>query len=265
MSSDESIELAVRAARDAGALLRTRFGQPRTGVGTKSSATDMVTDSDRASEDLILATILAARPDDGVLGEESGSREGTSGVRWIVDPLDGTTNFLFGIPQFSVSIACEDEHGTRAGVVYDVMRDELFVAARGGGATCNGAPIRVTEQTDVADALVATGYSYESAERETQARMHDHVLPRVRDIRRFGSAALDLCWVACGRFDGYFEAPCHPWDGAAGELIVREAGGRTAPMAAVGPSGPGWYACAPGVFDALRTLVEESRALALSR
>lgn len=262
---DELLQLAKGAARRAGEELRRRFAEPRTGVGTKSSATDMVTDSDRVAEKLVMDVIATARPDDAVLGEESGLLEGSSGIRWIVDPLDGTTNFLFGVPQFSVSIACEDGDGTLVGVVYDVPRDELFSGIRGAGAFCNQARIHVSAQRSLADALIATGYSYDATEREVQARMHERVLPRVRDIRRFGSAALDLCWVACGRFDGYYEAPCHPWDGAAGELIVREAGGLTVPMAAVGPSGPGWYACAPGIFDALCVLVEESRALAIAR
>jgi myo-inositol-1(or 4)-monophosphatase len=278
--SDELLELAVTAARAAAGLLRARFAGPRTGVATKSSGTDMVSDADRAAERLILSMIGDARPSDGVLGEESGERAGTSGVRWIVDPLDGTTNFLYGVPHFAVSIAAEDERGTLAGVVFDVMRDEMFAAARGngatlapgGGAASSGATpnaaapggararVAVSAQGDLARALVATGFSYDASERETQARVQDHVLPRVRDARRFGSAALDFAWTACGRFDGYFEAPCYPWDAAAGELLVREAGGRTAPMEAVGPSGPGWIAANPALFDALAELVAEAVA-----
>jgi myo-inositol-1(or 4)-monophosphatase len=257
---DELLSLAATAARSAGDLLRARFAAPRTGVGTKSSSTDMVSDADRAAETLILDAILSARPGDAVLGEETGERAGASGLRWVIDPLDGTTNFLFGIPHFSVSIACEDENGTFVGVVHDVMRDETFAAARAQGATCNGVRISVSDQDELSRALISTGFSYLVDERTVQAEMDVTILPRVRDLRRFGSAALDFAWTAYGRYDGYFEAPCFAWDGAAGELLVREAGGRTAPMRALGPSGPGWIAAGPNIFDALRALVEEALA-----
>lgn len=224
----------------------------------------MVTDADRASETLILARIRAARPDDAVLGEETGERAGTTGVRWIVDPLDGTTNFLYGIPAWCVSIACEDAGGLLAGVVYDPLRDETFAAARGRGATVGDRPVGVSDASDLATALVTTGFSYLASERAIQARMLALVLPRVRDVRRVGSAALDLAWTAAGRADGFYEVPTQPWDYSAGVLLVREAGGITGDLSPIGPSGPGVLAAGPALFPALRDLVSDARARALA-
>jgi myo-inositol-1(or 4)-monophosphatase len=258
--SDELLDLAVSAARAAGALLVERFGAPRTEVRTKSSATDMVTDADRASEALITRTLRRARPDDAILGEEGGSSGGGSGLRWIVDPLDGTTNFLYGIPHWAVSIACEDSGGARAGVVYDPSRDELFAAVRGGGATLNGARIGASDVKDVARALVATGFSYDAAERGAGARVAARVLERVRDLRRFGAASLDLAWTACGRFDAYYEAHLAPWDRAAGVLLVAEAGGRLGTMPAIGPGGPGVVAAPPAIFADLEAMLLDAVA-----
>ncbi|MFN2614965.1 MAG: inositol monophosphatase family protein [Actinomycetota bacterium] len=253
----ELLELAVDVARAAGALLLDRFGRAHEGVGTKSSATDMVSDADRAAEAFILGAIGCARPDDGFLAEEGGATRTRSGVTWVIDPLDGTTNFLYGIPQWCVSIAATEAGGTVAGAVFDPVRDEMFAAARGSAATLNGTTIRTRAETDLARALVATGFSYDAGERAIAGRMMAGIVPRVRDVRRAGSAALDLCFVACGRLDGYYEAPSHPWDLAAGELIVREAGGRTEVMEQIGPGGPGLIAGAAGIFDALRALVIE--------
>jgi len=262
VSAREFLELATRAAREAGAALRERFAGPRTGVGTKSSSTDMVSDADRTAEDLILALIDEARPNDAVLGEESGSRAGTSGVRWIIDPLDGTTNFLYGIPHFSVSIGCEDGDGLLAAVVYDVAREEIFQATRGGGSFCNGESVAVSQQTDLAKALIATGFSYDAGNRRAQSMLLEHILPRVRDIRRSGSAALDLAWTAAGRFDCFFEAGLAPWDRAAGELIVKEAGGWFGLIEDVLP-GEAAVVCAPyGLSDMLRALIEDARSQA---
>ena len=147
-------------------------------------------------------------------------------MTWLVDPIDGTVNYLYDLPQFSVSIAAQVDGESVAGVVYDVMRDEMYAATRGGGATCNGAPIRCTQQTDLGLSLIATGFAYAAQTRRIQADILTTVLPRVRDIRRLGSAALDLCAVAAGRVDGYYEAGMHPWDWAAGSLIATEAGAR---------------------------------------
>ena len=260
MTPAEFRDLAIEAARAGAAELVARAGSARTLVASKTSSTDMVTDADRASERAVLAVLAAARPDDAILGEESGAHDGASGIRWIVDPLDGTTNFLYGIPQWCVSVAVEDDAGPLAGCVLSPTTNECFAASRGGGAERNGEPIRVREQTSLADALLATGFSYLADEREAAARLLDHLLPRVRDIRRPGSAALDLAWVAAGRLDGYFEAPVFPWDGAAGRLLVTEAGGVVSAMPPIGSSGqPGLVAAGPQIHDALAALVAEAR------
>jgi myo-inositol-1(or 4)-monophosphatase len=261
--TDDLLALAMTAARAAGALLRERFRAPQTDVATKTSPTDMVSDVDRSAEAMIFEGIRSERPDDSILGEESGEAFGPSGLRWVVDPLDGTTNYLFGIPHWAVSIACEDASGPFAGVVFDPLRDELFCARRDTGATLNGDPINVSDATDITRALIGTGFSYRHEERAAGAELLPHVLPGVRDIRRAGAAALDLAWVAAGRLDGFYESGLAPWDRAAGALIAREAGARIEPMPAIGPSGDGVIAAGPGIFDALRGLLEG--ALDISR
>jgi myo-inositol-1(or 4)-monophosphatase len=255
--------LAEQVARSAGALLLDGLGRALE-VGTKSTATDMVTEMDRASEALIEAELLGARPDDGILGEEGARRPGTSGVRWVVDPLDGTTNYLYGFPGFNVSIAAELDGEVVAGAVHDVVRDELFSAAQGDGATCDGVPLRASDAADLSRSLVGTGFSYDPVERQRQAQVLVHVLPRVRDIRRQGAAALDLCSVACGRLDAYFERGLAPWDLAAGGLIAREAGAMVSDVAG-GPARAGEVvAAAPGVARALLALLTDADALAMS-
>ena len=227
MPADALLDLAVGAARAAGALLLDRFGGPQSGVDAKSSATDMVSDADRDSERVLLDAIRTARPDDGLIAEESGNRPGTTGLVWVVDPLDGTTNYLYGIPAWCVSVACRDADGGLIAVVHDPSAVETFTAARGRGAFLNGAPIRTTEPSDLTRSLIGTGFGYTPGRRALQAAALAHVLPRVRDVRRAGSAALDLAWVACGRLDGFFEAGIRDWDRAAGLLLVSEAGGET--------------------------------------
>jgi myo-inositol-1(or 4)-monophosphatase len=255
--------LAEQVARSAGRLLLDGLGRAMD-VDTKSTVTDMVTEMDRASEALIEAEILGARPDDGILGEEGARRRGTSGVRWLVDPLDGTTNYLYGFPGFNVSIAAEADGEVVAGAVYDVVRAELFSAALDEGATCDGTPIRPSGANDLARALVGTGFAYDPAERERQAHVLVHVLPRVRDIRRQGAAALDLCSVAGGRLDAYYERGLAPWDLAAGGLIAREAGALVTDFSG-GPARAGEVVAAtPGVADALRATLAEAGALAMS-
>lgn len=219
------LELAERAARAAGALLLERFGGPAQGVERKSSRTDMVSDADRDAEAVIEGMLLGERPDDGLLAEEGGHSEAASGRRWVVDPLDGTTNYLYGFPAWVVSIGLEDSEGGAAGVVLDPLRDELFSAVRGEGAHLNGEPIEVSGREELGRALVATGFGYDAERRALQAAALERLLPRVRDIRRAGAAALDLCMVATGRVDGYYERGLQPWDWAAGSLIVKEAGG----------------------------------------
>jgi myo-inositol-1(or 4)-monophosphatase len=256
--TDDLLGLAITAARAAGTLLRERFRAPQAEVETKTSPTDMVSDADRAAEAMIAEGIRSERPDDSVLGEETGEDFGQSGLRWIVDPLDGTTNYLFGIPHWAVSIACEDSEGVFAGVVFDPLRDELFTARRGNGASLNGEPVAVSDAEDLSRALIGTGFSYRPEERAVAASLLPRVLPEVRDIRRAGAASLDLVWVAAGRLDGFYESGLAPWDRAAGSLIAAEAGARVASMPALGPSGDGVIAAGPGIFEELRALLERA-------
>lgn len=223
--TDELLRLATDLAVRAGRMVRD--GRELHGIadaGSKSSATDVVTEFDRASEEMIVSGILDARPDDGIVGEEGTSTAGTSGIDWLVDPIDGTTNFLYGLPGYAVSIAARSSEGTEVGVVYVPATDELFSATRGAGATLQGRPIRCSTTTDLSLTLVATGFSYLAERRERQAARIAALLPKVRDIRRMGAAAPDLCSVAAGRVDAYFEEFLGPWDMAAGVLIAAEAG-----------------------------------------
>ena len=246
--------LAVDLARQAGALALSMHA----GLGasdTKSSPTDVVTAADRASEALLVKGIRSARPDDAVLGEEGASHDGSSGVRWVVDPIDGTVNFLYGLPQWAVSIGIEVDGVTEVGVVFDPAKDELFTAVRGGGAELNGRRLRCTEVTELSQALVATGFSYEAARRLRQARVLAALLPQVRDVRRLGAGALDLCAVAAGRVDAYYEQALSPWDMCAGLLIAAEAGARVGGLRGAAPGAALVLASAPAVHDALRDLL----------
>ena len=251
MTTGELRALAEAVAREAGALLRDAFTGPELRISAKSTPTDLVSEADHAAERLIRDRIAAARPDDGVLGEEGGDRAGTSGVRWVFDPLDGTVNFLFGIPQWAVSIACEDGDGTLVGVVYDPERDELFSAERGGVATLDGRPVTASTKEDMATAMVATGFGYDAEVRRAQAAVAARLLPEVRDLRRFGAAAIDLAWTACGRLDAYYEHGLNAWDLAAGGLICECAGLVVRPLPPVGPSAPGVVVGPPTLVDAL--------------
>lgn len=223
-SPDGLASVAEMVARAAGALLLEGAGDVRTVVETKTTRTDMVTEMDRASEALIVGMLHEARPGDAVLGEEGTESAGSTGVRWVVDPLDGTTNYLYGFPAWAVSVAAEVDGRAVAGVVYDPTHDELFRAVRGGGATCNGVPLRVAGAPDLATALVGTGFAYDAALRAVQSTELARILPAVRDVRRAGAAALDLCWTAMGRLDAFFERGLARWDWAAGALVAAEAG-----------------------------------------
>jgi myo-inositol-1(or 4)-monophosphatase len=225
VSQEELLELAIGLARDAGVLLLERFeGGRERALASKSTPTDLVSEADLASERLIRERLVQARPADGFLGEEGGGEEGSSGLTWVVDPLDGTVNFLFSIPQWCVSVAVTDAHGSLAGAIFDPCRGELFTATRDGRPLMNDKPISASERTDLASAMVATGLAYNANVRTAQAEVLARVVPQVRDIRRFGSAALDLAWTAAGRYDAYFERTVKRWDIAAGTLICERAG-----------------------------------------
>jgi myo-inositol-1(or 4)-monophosphatase len=214
----------------AGELLLERYAGPAEGVSSKSSETDLVSEADRASEAAILDLLTRERPDDGILGEEGTSRDGSGARRWVVDPLDGTINYLYGFPAWCVSVALEDADGGLAGVVHDPLRDETFIASRGGGAFLNGARLQVNSKESLELALVATGFGYQAEVRAAQSELLTRVLPRVRDIRRAGAAALDLAWVAAGRLDAYYERGLKQWDWAAARLLITEAGGALAEL-----------------------------------
>ena len=245
-----SVVTAVAAAE----LIADGYGQAR-GVGSKSSPTDVVTQTDLDAEQLIRRLLHEATPQAGLLGEEGGgdSVPGTR-LQWVIDPLDGTVNFLYGVPIFSVSIAAAVDGEVVAGAVVDVLRGEVFSAHAGGGARLGGAPLAVSTCGHVAAALVATGFSYRAELRAVQGAIVAELLSQVRDVRCFGSAALELCWVACARVDGYFERDTKVWDYAAGVLIAREAGAVTELPC---PENEDLViAAAPGVFGALRSMVQ---------
>ena len=218
----------------------------------KSSRTDMVSDADRDAEAAITDLSRAERPDDGLLAEEGSESEGSSGRRWVIDPLDGTTNFLYGLPAWAVSIALEDGDDAVVGVVLDPVRDELFSAVRGEGAWLGGERLAPSGCESLDRALVATGFSYDPGRRAAQAEVLVRALPRLRDIRRPGAAALDLCAVAAGRVDGYFERGLKPWDWAAGSLVAAEAGAVVRPLRGE-PSG--LVAAGAAIVDELEALV----------
>ncbi len=255
--SEADLELAERVARAAGEALMRRFGGPARGVEHKSSETDLVSEADHAAERTIAEMLQEERPEDGLLGEESMAAEGHSGRRWVVDPLDGTVNFLYGLRAWCVSVALEDSDGIAVGVVHDPANGETYRALRGAGAELNGEPIEVSGHDDLATALVATGFGYEAEVRDAQARAVRHVLPRVRDIRRAGSAAVDLCWLAAGRIDGYYERGGHAWDWAAGRLLVTEAGGA---LDRLDGEPEGLVAASPALLPELVDLVREAEA-----
>jgi myo-inositol-1(or 4)-monophosphatase len=237
------VAVAREAAGAAGALLLPRFGSERV-LASKSSATDWVSEADLLAEGAIRDVLAARRPDDGILGEEgTGDVAGTSGLRWVVDPLDGTVNFLYGIPQWCVSVAVQDAGGTTlAGVIFDPVRDEWFASDHElPGPACD----------DLAHALVGTGFGYEREVRAAQAAVVARVLPEVRDIRRAGSAALDLAWTAAGRLDAFYERGVKLWDVAAGLLLCERAGLEVRRLR----DPDGVLAAPPAIADALEALV----------
>ncbi|HYN33543.1 MAG TPA: inositol monophosphatase family protein [Ilumatobacteraceae bacterium] len=239
-------DLARRAG--AGAL----DGRRLLGVGhvahdTKSSPTDPVTEYDRAAERLIVDALRSSRPDDAIVGEEGADVAGSSGLEWHIDPIDGTANFVYDLPSWCTSVAVVDSDGPLAGAVYIPLTNELFSAARGRGATLDGVSIACSSATELSRALVATGFSYTAEQRAGQARRLAFLLPDVRDVRRLGSAAIDLCFVACGRLDAYFEEYLNSWDFAAGVLIAQEAGAITSDLMGGRAGSVATVAAAPGI------------------
>lgn len=256
---DHLEKLAAEAAEVAASLLRAETGAQRQ-ITAKSSRTDLVTDMDVACEAAIVEFLTSHRPDDAILGEEGSGRDGTSGVRWIIDPIDGTVNFVYGHVGFGVSVAAEVDGRVVAGTVVDPVRNETFTAHRGGGARCNGSPITVRPDGDPALALVATGFSYAHERRPRQAEILGQLLPLIGDIRRVGGAAVDLCTVACGRVDAFFEVGLNPWDYAAGALIAEEAGAVVQDLKGGPPSSDFVFAASPGVADTLLKLLRDAEA-----
>jgi myo-inositol-1(or 4)-monophosphatase len=259
-SDHDLLALATRLAREAGALLLDRLHQPRTDVTTKGTPTDVVSEVDKAAEALIVGTLRRERPDDAILAEEGSDETGTTGLRWVVDPLDGTVNYLYRGAAFGVSVAVEDADGWLLGAVYDPQRDELFSGARGGGSTLDGTPLRCNDVTSLGQALVATGFSYAAADRAEQAAALAHVLPVVRDIRRSGSAARDFCSVATGRVDAYYELGPAPWDVGAGSVVAAEAGAVVTTLPTADGRGV-TMAAAPGLAEALEDLLRRAGAV----
>jgi myo-inositol-1(or 4)-monophosphatase len=222
---EELEAVALKAARAAGQIHLALFRH--ISIASKSNFLDLVTEADREAEAKVIAILSRAFPDHAILAEEGGGNRKPSEHRWIIDPLDGTTNFAHGYPQFCVSIGYERRGKVDLGVVYDACRKEMFVARRDGGATLNGAPIAVSNNRRLNQALIGTGFPYDRAQRRWfYLTFWEAMMPLVHGIRRTGAAALDLSWVACGRLDGFWEFGLKPWDVAAGSLIVREAGGR---------------------------------------
>jgi myo-inositol-1(or 4)-monophosphatase len=250
--------IAYEAATAAAEELVRRFGHHQDGVRAKSTPTDLVSEADLAAEAAIRSVLAVRRPEDSILGEEGGAT-GEGELRWVVDPLDGTVNFLFGNPHFAVSVACEDGAGRVAGVVLDPLRSECFAATRTGvptlGRDLDGAPIHGSTRDRLESAMVATGFAYDAAMRARQAEVVARVLPRARDLRRAGAAALDLAWCACGRYDAYYERGLHEWDLAAGALIAERAGLAVRRLAADGEDPSGLVVGPPGLIEELLELV----------
>lgn len=264
------LAVAEPIARAAGALAARRRREGLSVAATKSSLTDVVTAADREVEAFVRAELARERPDDGFFGEESGEAGSRSGIHWVVDPVDGTVNYLYGHAAYAVSIAAVvgepgDEpvtYDALAAVVFAPDAGELFLATRGGGATRNGEPISASDADALGSSLVGTGFSYVPEERAAQARAWADLAPSVRDLRRIGAASLDLCGVACGRLDGYYEQGTNPWDHAGGALVARESGAVVTGIRADREGRVGIVAAAPGIAEALRAAVGESFARA---
>ena len=261
----ELLDLARDVAVEAGDLARRLRSHGVEVADTKSTVTDIVTFADRQTEQLIRSRLADARPGDGFLGEESGAEPGTSGLTWVVDPIDGTVNYAYGLPFYAVSIAVVEGEPdpltwrALAGCVVNPVSGELFTAAEGEGAYLDGEPIRVAESVEPSQALLATGFSYTPERRTAQAEALARYIASVRDIRRIGVAALDLCYVGAGRLNAYAESGLHPWDQAAGVLIAREAGARVTGWDGGEPSREFVLAAEPRLAEALEKILAEYR------
>lgn len=242
---------AEALARTAGAHALAGRAQGDFAVATKSTATDIVTRYDRECETLIVDALRDARPNDAIVGEEGTASAGTTGIEWHVDPIDGTVNYLYGLPGWAVSVGARDTDGPLVGAVYVPALDEMFCAVRGGGATLNGRRIAVNDARSLEMSLVATGFAYDTAARTRQGAMVSAMIGHVRDIRRLGAASVDLCFVACGRLDAYFEAGLHSWDTMAARLVVTEAGGTVSSLDGGPVRDDEIMASAPGIHAAL--------------
>ena len=257
------LTIARDVALQAGALAKQRRSEGVAVAASKSSPVDIVTEADRETERLIRSLLADRRPDDGFFGEESDASSSSSGLHWIVDPIDGTVNFLYGIPHYAVSIAVVEGEPdpltwkALAAAVVNPASGEVFTATDGGGAFLGASPIRVAESVELSQALVATGFAYDSAMRGRQGAVVAQLLPEVRDIRRQGTASLDLCFVASGRLNAYFERTLSPWDHAAGALIAREAGARVSGLAGAAPSKDFIIAAEPSLADRLEARLLE--------
>jgi myo-inositol-1(or 4)-monophosphatase len=258
---DELHTLACELAREASRIhLEGLAGA--LDVSTKSTPNDFVSDVDRRAEARIVTLLAAARPGDAILGEEGTARAGDSGLRWIVDPLDGTTNYVYGYPAFCSSIAVERDGETVAAAVSESLTGTVFSAVRGKGAWCGEQSLRVRSPAALSAALVATGFSYDARQRRQQGQVMARLLQRVGDIRRSGSAALDLCRLAAGQVDAYFELDLSPWDYAGGRLIAQEAGARVLELPAAHGKGPAIVAAGPALIEPLVEALREAGALA---
>lgn len=264
--SSELLDLARTISLEAAQLAAQRRREGVHVAATKSSIVDVVTAADREVEELVRGRIAQLRPQDAILGEEGGSTGGTSGLTWVVDPIDGTVNYLYGLPHYAVSIGVVEGDADPtawtglAGVVANPASGEVFTASRGGGAFLGDSPIRVADAVPLEQALIGTGFSYDAAMRGRQGEVAARLLPRVRDIRRNGTASLDLAAVASGRFNAFYEAELKPWDLCAGELIAREAGAVVKGWGSALPSQEFLMTGHPDVVGPLEELLAELHA-----
>jgi myo-inositol-1(or 4)-monophosphatase len=254
------LAIAEPVAREVAEHLRTSLAGAGPTISTKSTPTDLVTDLDVWAERRIVEHLRAARPDDGIEGEEGASIDGTSGVTWSIDPIDGTVNFVHGLPGFNVSIAALVDDDAVAGVVASPLTHEVFTAVRGEGARCNDRPIRCATPGSLGRAIVATGFAYDPDRRTRQAEVVARTIGSIADIRRFGAAATDLCWVGAGRTDAYWEVGLNRWDLSAGGLVASEAGARVGDLDGGPPSGRFVLAAAPTIWDELADVLRSAGA-----